>query len=69
MTTQSGRKFTPMDRLIPVMTAEITAVTRHEVEVEIFCYQAIYLEGTQLNNRDPLMSYKATSDPGTMYPH
>ena len=46
MTTQSRRKITSVDRLIPVMTAEITAATRHEVEGEIFCYQAIYPGGT-----------------------
>ena len=69
MTTKSGRRITPVDRLIPVMSAEITADTEAGIEGEIFCLQALFPGGTEYDGQHPLMAYKATSDPDTMYLH
>ena len=69
MTTKSGRRITPVDRLIPVMSAEITADTEAGIEGEIFCLQALFPGGTEYDDQHSLMAYKATSDPDTMYLH
>ena len=48
--------------------------TRTEVQQEIFCYQEMFPEDCSDNNDNishlnPLMEYKATSDPDSMYLH
>ena len=55
------------------MAAEITELSHNEecVDGEIFCLQVLFpehrLDADQ--GRDPLMAFKATSDPDTMYHH
>ena len=67
--TRSGKNVTPVDRLIPVMSAEILADTQNDIEGEIFCMQAMYPGGTEQDGIHPLLAYKSTSDPDTMYLH
>lgn len=69
MTTRSGRKIIPVDRLIPVMSAEIIADTQTGIEGELFCPEASFPGGTEYDEQHPFMAYKATSDPDTMYLH
>ena len=69
MTIKSGRRITPVDRFIPVMSAEIIADTEAGIEGEIFCLQALFPGGTEYDGQHPLMAYKSTSDPDTMYLH
>jgi hypothetical protein len=49
------------------MLVEIKYVTRHGVEGEIFCLEAKFASREEKEN--PLVAYKATSNPGMMYLH
>jgi hypothetical protein len=49
------------------MLVERKDVTRHDVEGEIFCLEAMFPSREEIEN--PLVAYKATSDPDTMYLH
>ena len=56
------------------MVKENQTRTRAEFKGEIFCHQAMFPEGCLDNNDNfshlnPLMSYKATTDPDSMYLH
>ena len=78
---RSKRVTKPVDRLMMTMeTVLVTTVNenqtriRKEVQGEILCYQAMFPEDCSDNNDNlthlnPLMSYKATSDPDSMYLH
>ena len=60
--------------LIESMAMEISRNTRHDVEGEIMCLEAMFPDHHQeyqtlRNETDPLYAYKATSDPDTMYMH
>jgi hypothetical protein len=63
----SSRKPQPVKRLIEAMLVEIKGVTRHDVEGEIFCLEAMFPSREEIEN--PLVAYKATSDPNMMYLH
>ena len=59
-----------MKRLIETMTAEMSALTSHDVEGEIFCLSAMFSKGESPNLEDnPLLAFKANADPETMYMH
>ena len=51
------------------MAAEIGRMTAGDIEGEIFCYQAMFPEGDHHEHNDPLLAYKAVSDPDTLYYH
>ena len=51
------------------MMAELSKATAGDVEGELFCLQAMFPNYAGLPEEDPLMIYKATSDPDTMYMH
>ena len=51
------------------MSTEIKDSTSNEVEGELFCLQAIYPANLLDEIQDPILAYKATSDPDTMYLH
>ena len=60
--------------LIEAMTLEISRNTKHDVEGELLCLEAMHPEHKEQhldmeNDRDPLYAFKATSDPDTMYMH
>jgi transposase InsO family protein len=63
----SRPKSQPVERLIKAMLAETSRQTANNIEGEIFCLQAMY-PITELE-KDPLLAYKASSDPDTMYMH
>jgi hypothetical protein len=63
----SSRKPQPVEGLIEAMLVEKKDVTRHNVEGEIFCLEAMFPSREEIEN--PLVAYKATSDPDTMYLH
>lgn len=63
------RNRQPVERLIEAMTTEISQATSSDVEGEIFCLQAICPGNLLDEMQDPIMAYKATSDPDTMYMH
>lgn len=68
VTTRSGRTVSKTKRYIEAMLAEMKYQTRNSsVEGEIFCYETLYPDHETFE--DPLMAYKATSDPDTMYMH
>jgi hypothetical protein len=52
-----------------MMTTEISQVTSKDVEGELFCLQAICPCNILDEMQDPIMAFKATSDPDTMYLH
>ena len=63
-----------METVINQMMDENKARTKNEIQGEIFCYAALYLTDTEgkqdvLPSMHPLMAYKATSDPDSMYLH
>jgi Reverse transcriptase (RNA-dependent DNA polymerase) len=70
--TRSGRTSRANPRYIEAMLVQamVTDVKGRggDVEGEIFCYEALFPED-RLDKSDPLMIYKATSDPDTMYMH
>ena len=68
-TTRSGRKARPAPRLIEAMMTEISDLTTHDVEGEIFCYVAMFPDNDEINWDEPLIALKAVSDPDTMYYH
>jgi Reverse transcriptase (RNA-dependent DNA polymerase) len=68
-TTRSGRKAKPARRLIEVMTAEIMDATSGDVSGEIFAYASMFPHDDQRDYANPLLAYKAVSDPDTLYYH
>ena len=68
-TTRSGRKAKAAPRLIEAMTSEIARVTADDVEGEIYCYATIFPDDDAINHVNPLLAYKAVSDPDTLYYH
>jgi hypothetical protein len=67
-TTRSGRKTKPTPRLINAMIAEVQDLTSGDVPGEIFCLQAMFPDD-RYDHDDPLLAYKAVSDPDTLYYH
>ena len=67
-TTRSGRKTKSTPTLISAMYAEDEDLTSGDVPGEIFCLQAIFSDDL-LDHQDPLLAYKAVSDPDTLYYH
>ena len=65
--TRSGRISRPIDRLTMAMLAEVTENSTTDVPGEIFCYETMFspLEPEQ----HPLLAFKASADPDTMYMH
>jgi hypothetical protein len=63
----SSRKPQPVEGLIKVMLVKIKDATRHNMEGEIFCLEAMFPSREEIEN--PLVAYKATSGPDTMYLH
>ena len=60
--------------LIEAMIAEISRNTCDGIEGEILCLEAMYPDHEQLHkeisiDQDPLLAFKATTDPDTMYMH
>ena len=51
------------------MMTMATELSQLEIEGEIFCYEALFPDGVDINNQHPLQAYKATADPDTMYMH
>ena len=64
--TRSGRILCPRDRLMEAMTKELENL---EFQGEIFFYKALCLEAEHIGNLEPIMSYKASTDPDTIYMH
>ena len=66
ITTRSGRKVLPVQRLMDAMMVEIAT---QDIPGEIFSYQAMCPTTAYEDKGDPLYAYKATADPDTMYMH
>ena len=70
---KSGRTSRPVQRLIEAMVAEITtqqsSSSTKQVPGEILCYSSLYPRDDEATNMNPLLAYKATADPDTMYLH
>jgi hypothetical protein len=67
-TRTSGGRSQPIERLIEVMMAEVRQ-TSSDVEGEIFCLEAMYPITQEQEHSNPLLAYKASADPDTMYLH
>jgi hypothetical protein len=67
--TKFGRTVKQVQRTLAVMCTEISEATRSDVEGEIFCYVAMFPHYDRWSYRDPLLAYKAVSDPDTLYYH
>lgn len=66
--TRSGRKTKPPLKLLDAMVAEVEHLTSGDVKGEIFCLQSMFPDD-QYAHDDPLLAYKAVSDPDTLYYH
>jgi len=64
-----GRTIKPPQKYLAAMCTEISDATRNDVEGEIFCYVAMFPDDDRWAYRNPLMAYKAVSDPDTLYYH
>jgi Reverse transcriptase (RNA-dependent DNA polymerase) len=64
-----GRTIKPTNTVLGAMCAEISEATRGDIEGEIFCYVAMFPNDDRWDYRDPLLAYKAVSDPDTLYYH
>ncbi|KAI2494618.1 hypothetical protein MHU86_19896 [Fragilaria crotonensis] len=67
--TRFGRTIKPTQKYLAAMCTEISEATRNDVEGEIFCYVAMFPNDDQWAYRNPLMAYKAVSDPDSLYYH
>jgi len=67
--TRYGRTVKPPQRILAAMCTEISDATRGDVEGEIYCYVALFPNDDRWSYRDPLLAYKAVSDPDTLYYH
>ncbi|KAI2497426.1 hypothetical protein MHU86_17084 [Fragilaria crotonensis] len=67
--TRFGRTIKPPQKYLAAMCTEISDATRNDVEGEIFCYVAMFPDDDRWAYRNPLMAYKAVSDPDTLYYH
>jgi hypothetical protein len=67
--TRYGRTVKPPQRILAAMCTEISEATRGDVEGEIYCYVAMFPNDDRWSYRDPLLAYKAVSDPDTLYYH
>jgi hypothetical protein len=68
----SPRAQTKVKRLIEVMVTEMEINTRDNILTKIFCLEAMFPEPINQPGSPyhcPLMAYKATADPDTMYLH
>jgi hypothetical protein len=72
MTSRSGRAIRRPIRFIEAMMTKIMAKEVREgqgdAEGELFCLEALFPEA-QVDDTDPLLAFKATTDPDTMYMH
>jgi hypothetical protein len=66
--TRSGRKAKPASRLIKTMVTKISTITTLAVEGELAFNEATSLHSS-LDYDDPLLAYKAVSDPAILYYH
>ena len=64
-----GRTRRPIYKTLQAMRAEISKATQSDVEGEIFCYVAMFPNDDCWAYCDPLVTYKAVSDPDTLYYH
>lgn len=56
---------------LKVMATEIVEMTKENIEGEILCLEAIYPNAEEINGyeQNPLLAFKASTDPDTMYLH
>ena len=59
----------PAGNIVKAMLAELSMATADDIEGELFCFKAMFPAYSEEQEQDPLMVYKATSDPDTMYMH
>ena len=66
--TRSSRKAKTVHRSVQAMIAEVEQATKDDVIGEIFSFQAMFPDDAHERD-DPLLAYKAVSDPDTLYYH
>jgi hypothetical protein len=68
---QVGSQQTPSPTqvIMEAMMVELSKATAGEIEGEIMCFSAMFPNYAGLPEQDPLMIYKASADPDTMYMH
>jgi hypothetical protein len=70
--TRSGRAIRAPIRFIEAMMTKLMVKEAQDghgdIEGEVFCLEALFPEA-QVDNTDPLLAFKATTDPDTMYMH
>ncbi|KAI2502092.1 hypothetical protein MHU86_12322 [Fragilaria crotonensis] len=64
-----GRTIKPTQKYLSAVCTELSEATRNDVEGEMFCYVAMFPDDDRWAYRNPLMAYKAVSDPDTLYYH
>ena len=66
---RSNRTRHPTEKLIKETNTDIKAKTNHDVGGEIFCLSEMFLKEDPIGKEDPLLAYKASSNPDTLYMH
>ena len=74
VTKPVDRLMMAMEKVFEKMVKDNQTRTRTEVKGEICCYQAMFPEDCSDNNENisqlnPLMAYKSTTEPDSMYLH
>ena len=59
----------PKTRLLTAMTMEASLVPEGAVQGELYSLQALFPDHQEQDFEDPLLAFKSTSDPDTMYYH
>jgi hypothetical protein len=71
-TTRSGRAIRAPIRFIEAMMTKLMVKEAQsgqgDIEGEVFCLEALFPDA-QVDDTDPLLAFKATTDPDTMYMH
>ena len=68
-TTRPKRLPKPVQRLITAMTAELSLPSEGGIEGEIFSLHSLFPDHEENSTSNPLLAYKSTSDPDTLYYH
>jgi hypothetical protein len=72
VTTRSGRRSKAAPRYIEAMLAEAIIAegkkNSRQIEGEIFCLEAMFPDA-HTDQANPVLAFKATADPDTMYMH
>ena len=66
---KSQRQRKPVQRLLMAMKTEMLPTSEGDIEGEIFCLQSIFPDHDVYEPQDPLLAFKASTNPDMLYYH